>query len=122
MLINFSFSNWMSFKKEASFSMTASRKLQHQQHLTKLPKYNTQILPISAIYGGNASGKSNFFKALEFCQNFILFGPPLDTPNIYLNAFYLDKESYKNPSSFSFDLLIDDSIYNFAFTLTKQKF
>jgi AAA15 family ATPase/GTPase len=35
---------------------------QHLERIPKIDKYCTRILPIAAIYGGNASGKTNFLK------------------------------------------------------------
>ncbi len=63
MLISFSLENWMSFRDRCSFSMIASRERQHGSRVAKLGKYQTRVLPIAAIYGGHAAGKTNFFKA-----------------------------------------------------------
>ena len=41
--------------------MIASRERQHNERVPHVNKYKTRILPIAAIYGGNASGKTNFF-------------------------------------------------------------
>lgn len=62
MLVSFSLENWMSFRDEVTFSMVASRERQHGHRVPRLQKYKTKILPIAAIYGGNASGKTNFFR------------------------------------------------------------
>ena len=66
MLIRFELENWMSFKEKASFSMVASKERQHGDRVPKINKYQTRILPVCAIYGGNASGKTNLFKAINF--------------------------------------------------------
>jgi AAA15 family ATPase/GTPase len=50
MLIRFSLENWMSFKNRVSFSMIASRELQHKERLPELPKIQNEVLPIAAIY------------------------------------------------------------------------
>jgi AAA15 family ATPase/GTPase len=68
MLISFSLENWMSFRDRVTFSMVASKERQHGERLPKIEKYQMRLLPIAAIYGGNASGKTNFFKALKFAK------------------------------------------------------
>ena len=65
MILSFSVENWMSFQKKVCFSMVASREKQHRARVPRADKYKTSILPIAAIYGGNASGKTNLFKALN---------------------------------------------------------
>ncbi len=74
MLINFSIENWMSFREKASFTMAATKEQQHGNRLSKLKKYRLRVLPTAAIYGGNASGKTNFFKAINFAKQFITRG------------------------------------------------
>jgi hypothetical protein len=76
MLISFKLENWMSFSDQITFSMVASRERQHGERVPKLSKYQTRVLPIAAIYGGNAAGKTNFFKALSFAIGIYL---PLST-------------------------------------------
>jgi hypothetical protein len=68
---------WMSFRDSVSFSMVASRERQHGDRVPKVPKYQTRILPVAAIYGGNASGKTNFFKALSFVKGLVVRGTEL---------------------------------------------
>ncbi|MGI9322100.1 MAG: AAA family ATPase, partial [Pseudomonadales bacterium] len=74
MIINFTLENWMSFRDPATFSMVASKERQHGDRVPKVGKYQTRVLPIAAVYGGNASGKSNFFKALDFAKRFVVNG------------------------------------------------
>ena len=56
MLIDFSFSNFRSFRDEQSFSMTRDERFTESN--------DSRQSPITAIYGANASGKSNFLKAM----------------------------------------------------------
>ena len=62
----------MSFKNEANFSMVATKERQHGERVPRIDKYQTRILPVAAIYGGNASGKTNFFKALNFAKSLVV--------------------------------------------------
>lgn len=119
MIVSFSVENWMSFRDKATLSMVASKERQHGERVPKLDKYKTRVLPIAAIYGGNASGKSNFIAALSFSQQFVTRGAPIDSL-IGVEPFRLNATSAKSPSRFSFELLIDESIYEFSFAVTRE--
>ena len=64
MLIDFSFSNFRSFRDEQSFSMTREKRFMESDE--------SLHSPIAAIYGANASGKSNFLKALRAMRNMVV--------------------------------------------------
>ena len=119
MLISFSIENWMSFLAPISFSMIASKERQHGTRIPKVAKYNTRILPIAAIYGGNASGKTNFFKALSFAKGLIIRGTSPDSL-IPVEPYRLDTAQLDKPSRFRFELLIEEMIYEFGFAVTRK--
>ena len=119
MIISFSVENWMSFRDPTTFSMVASRERQHGERVPKLGKYQTRVLPIAAIYGGNASGKTNFFKALNFAKTLVIKGTRPDSL-IPIETFRLDAEGRSRPSRFAFELLIDETIYDFSFAVTQK--
>ena len=119
MIISFSLENWMSFRDKVTFSMVASRERQHGARVPRVKKYHTRVLPLTAIYGGNASGKSNFFKALDFAKDMVVEGTPLSPKNEIrgVEPFRLNAKSVTSPSRFEFVLLIDETIYEFHFAL-----
>lgn len=117
MLINFTIENWMSFREQTKFSMIASKEQQHGERLTKVNKYRTRVLPSAVIYGGNASGKTNFFKAIAFAKELIVRGSQQDAL-IIVEPFKLDQKLRTAPTRFIFEILIDDDIYEFSFALT----
>lgn len=120
MLINFSIENWLSYRDNVTFSMVASKERQHNERLTKLNKYNFKVLPIAAIYGGNASGKTNFFSALNFVKDFVVEGRKPDKP-IPVQPYLLDNDSINKSSAFAIEMLIDDVIYEYSFTVTRKE-
>ena len=63
MLLQFRFSNFRCFSEETVFDMTATPIKEHRYSL--LQNNGVNILPVAAIYGANASGKSSFFMAME---------------------------------------------------------
>lgn len=119
MIISFTLENWMSFRHPVTFSMVASQERQHGERVPKLVNFQTRVLPVAALYGGNASGKTNFFKALDFARRLIVKGIPPDT-SIPVEAFRLDVNGPELPSRFSFQLLIDETLYEFSFALTRK--
>jgi len=120
MLISFTVENWMSFREPATFSMVAGKERQHGERVPHLKKYKTKILPIAAIYGGNASGKSNFFKAISFAKHIILNGT-LPDEMIPVVPFLLDADTVQLPSRFVFELMIDETVYEYGFSVTKKR-
>ena len=119
MIISFTIENWMSFRDPVSFTMVASRERQHGIRVPKVAKYQTRILPVAAIYGGNASGKTNFFKALNFVKKLVINGTNPDS-QILVDPFRLDSTFLEKPSRFRLELLIDEIIYEFSFAVTSK--
>lgn len=70
MLINFKFSNYKSFKDEAEFSMEP---LTNNGSISNAIETGYKKAPCvyrtSAIFGANASGKSNFIEAMNYFQH-----------------------------------------------------
>lgn len=119
MLISLTLENWMSFKDEVTFSMVATRERQHGERVPKLAKYSTRVLPIAAIYGGNASGKTNFFKALAFAKDYIVKGSPVGGM-IAVEPFRLNAECANRPTRFRFELMVGEAIYEYTFAVTRE--
>lgn len=120
MLINFSIENWTSFRDPMKFTMVASLQRQHRDRLPRLRKYALSVLPIATIYGGNASGKTNFFQALSFAKMLVVKGTQPDSL-IPVETFRLDSKFADLPSHFSFEILADETIYEFSFVTTKTR-
>lgn len=105
MLVSFTMENWKSYREEATLSLLADRSRRHANTLAVCPYYHgLKILPIAAIYGGNAAGKSNLFDALRFVQRFVAFGQDDDTA-ISVEPFAWGDASEK-PSRFSIQMLV----------------
>jgi len=120
MLIQCTVENWMSFRDKTIFSLIATREQQHGDRLAKLGKYRMRVLPSVALYGGNASGKTNFFKAINFAKQFVT-RPLLPKYPIKVEPFFLHPEYATKPVRFHFEILVDDDIYELEFALTDAK-
>ncbi|WP_390890759.1 AAA family ATPase, partial [Fusobacterium necrophorum] len=69
MLIRFNIKNFLSFStrengKSEEFSMIAGKVQKKKEHIYDDGKM--KLLKFSAVYGANASGKSNLVKAIDF--------------------------------------------------------
>ena len=120
MLIRFSLENWMCFPDKVEFSMIATRERQHGDRLPRLEAYKARVLPVTALYGGNASGKSSFFEAVRFAKGLVVEGTGVDR-EIPVETFRLDDEKMKQPARFAFEILAtDDCIYAFSFAANRM--
>ena len=113
MLVRFSVSNFLSFKEKNILEMIAGQVETFKEHLYIDEKNKVSFLKAGVIYGANASGKSNFVKAIDFAQNIILNGLKNSvTTNKY---FRLDAECKNAPSLFQFEIKIKDKFYDYGF-------
>lgn len=69
MLIQFNFKNYKSFRDEVSLDLTATKITEHEDHVAEAA--NDKLLKVAAIYGANASGKSNVYDAFEYMTYYV---------------------------------------------------
>jgi AAA15 family ATPase/GTPase len=120
MLIRFSFKNFKSFKDENCLDMEATSLKEHEYNVAKTD--STEILKVSAIYGANASGKTNVLQAFSYMKKRILISDdskvnsPMDEENIY--SFMIND----NPISLEVEILAkNNKIYKYGFDILKDK-
>ena len=70
MLIQFNFKNFKSFRDEATLDLSASKMTEFSDRVVTVG--SEKILPVAAIYGANASGKSNIYNAFEYMLQILL--------------------------------------------------
>lgn len=120
MILEFSISNYMSFKEKVTFSMLAnSSKGLDDNYITVNDR---KILKTGAIYGANASGKSNLFKALQTISLMLK-----NSNNIDINAtlpiipFKFDNDYITKASEFEIKFIINNIRYVYGFIADKNK-
>ncbi len=119
MLIDFAVENWRSIRDPISLNMCANGEEQFKDRIYTVPKHGTEVLPITSIFGGNASGKSNLIDAINFAEMMVCFQP--DNQSTYrLHPFRLDPASRKGASKFEFTVLVENSIYKYYFELNDK--
>jgi len=126
MLIQFKFKNFKSFKDETILDLSATKVTEHPHHVVTIGK--EKILKTAAIYGANASGKTNVYDALGYMSYYVHwsfnFGgaKDMDKAGNYLEPlpFLLDTSSKDIPSLFEVYFTLnkyDGKIYNYGFTV-----
>ena len=122
MLISFSVKNWMSYRDKSEISFVATREQHHGERVTKVKRLQARFLPIAMVFGGNASGKTNFFRALDFAKFLVTRGYFLaPDARIPVEPYLLDAESRSRPTTMGFRLLIGDDVYSYEFTLNASQ-
>jgi len=69
-LVQFSVKNYRSLKDKVTVSLLAGVDKEHANDLIQIDN-KKQLVPVAAIYGANASGKSNVLMALKTIQDMI---------------------------------------------------
>lgn len=111
MLLNFEVENWACFRDPVCFTMQAGAERNTTDHLIKVGSKSRplKILPIAAIYGNNASGKTQFISALSFLKNLVL--GEYKTGHFPLQPFLLDDECRQKPTHFVLQFVVTDVVY-----------
>jgi AAA15 family ATPase/GTPase len=127
MLIEFTVGNFKSFRDKTTFSMIAANLTSEDPALDTnnvIPvSKNLSLLKSAAVYGANASGKSNLGIALRFMHDIVLKSAreTLTPEGIGLEPFRLDRESRTQPSFFEIVFLIDQRQYRYGFEIDKAQ-
>ena len=116
MLLQFSVENYLSFKEQAVLSLVPSS---DKEHLNNINDNGTfKGLNTIAIYGANASGKSNLFRAATIALNMIRNSANTQVDQLLpVVPFKLDEKSKNEPSAFEFQFIASDGkkyIYGFS--------
>lgn len=114
MLLRFSVENFLSFDSRVEFSMAASKITRMSDHT--IPVGNKKVLKGGFLFGANASGKSNFIKAINFARNIIIQG--ISNTDLDKKYFRINSENYKRPGVFQFEFIINKSVYSYGFAIS----
>ena len=124
MLLQFYFSNYRSFEGEGILDMRASGSNELSSHIRN--SLNEKVLPVTAIYGANASGKSSVFEAFQFMTFCVLESLSFSDDN-KKNSYKLKVDSFKfsdsrdKPSEFEINYIDKkgkkELYYNYGFKI-----
>ena len=120
MIIQFSFSNFKTFKDRVVLSMLASnydKDTNEEHNIINLEHPNLRLLKSCLMFGANASGKSKFIEAIAFFLGFILESSKnsLKGERIFVEPFRLNERTAKEPSEFEMIFLSYGTLYRYGF-------
>ena len=127
MLIQFNFKNFKSFRDEATLDLSASKMTEFSDRVVTVG--SEKILPVAAIYGANASGKSNIYSAFEYMAEYVVdsfkYGDEEEKFEEYRpTPFLFDSTSAYAESSFEVYFTIpgdkNEKTYNYGFCVNKE--
>lgn len=114
MLLEFQVANYLSFKENNQLNMLASSSVSKKEPTGSIiEKDKYRILSSVALYGANASGKSNFLTAIKFMQKMI-FNSARESrigETINVKGFKLDSSCDQQPSIFEITFLASQIEY-----------
>jgi hypothetical protein len=118
MLLNFTVENWMSYRDEATLGLTSSLERQHMETLSRVPGFRSKkALPVAAIYGGNASGKTGIFRALACLKQMVTEDPGI-AGAVPVVPFLLEGGSMLKPTVFDVTFVSRDVVYRYVVEAT----
>lgn len=137
MLIQFRFQNFRSFRDDTILDMTATKITEHNGRVVSLA--GEKLLTATAIFGANASGKSNVIEAFRFMATYVVqsarYGESTkrmysgnnraeDVERLIPPPFLLDADSPEAETSFEVYFTGNGPesrrIYNYGFTLNQD--
>lgn len=127
MLVQFAVQNFMSFREEAVLSMLAAKRRSKDKDLDEKSTFQTdfgiKLLKTAVIYGANASGKSNIFKAMRFMKTLAINSSKESQKDeeIDVSPFLLNTLSATQPSKFSIIFIYNNNMYEYAFSASKDR-
>ena len=127
MLIQFSFKNYKSFRDEVTLDLSATKITEFSERVVTAG--GEKILPVAAIYGANASGKSNIYNALAYMSEYVADsfkygGEEKKFERYKPTPFLFDSTSADADSTFEVYFTIpedkNERTYNYGFCVDKE--
>ena len=113
MLINFSVSNFSSFKDKITLSMEKTPIQKHPEHIL-----DKGLLSGVGIYGANASGKSNLLHSIRMLPEFTVVGDRDLVAVLNSNRFMLNN---KEPIEFEVNFISNNIRYFYKISVTETE-
>ncbi len=122
MLLNFEVTNWTCFKDTASFTMQATGEKLNKATLANIGTKSRamRILPVAAIYGNNAAGKSQLVLALEFLRSLVANDGEYKDPAAGVQPFRFDDVCLAAPSVMKIQLLAEAKTYELEVAIARD--
>lgn len=127
MLIEFSVGNYLSFKETVTLSMVATNVTAKNKSVDENNVFHVDeelsLLKSAAVYGANASGKSNLIEAMGFMRWFVLNSSKETQIEDAINVqeFKLSTETDGKPSLFEIVFILEDKLYRYGFEVDEKQ-
>lgn len=113
------------------FRTANHRSLRDEQSLLLTPVYEadqphgavSEAVPVAAVFGSNAAGKSNVVDALRYMRLMVVSSYRDSEPDggVSRSPFALDEECAELPSWYVVDLLLDKIRYTYGFSIDSER-
>jgi AAA15 family ATPase/GTPase len=124
MLLRFKIKNFLSFQDETTFDMFPNPKRENLIHHV-YTNMKVPLLKQAAIYGANASGKSNFIKAVNFLHEFVISDCALVKrfgSNVGLDGCFFQLTAEVSPViEFEIEFFFKEQYYVYYVAIEKKK-
>lgn len=124
MLIEFSVSNFRSFRERQTLSMVAAPGLGKEGNVFAPPVDGEEmpdLLKVAAVYGPNASGKSNLLRALEALSTIAGLEPKARPQPLPVTPFRFDAGLMNQPSTFEVHFIENRMRYAFRLSASAER-
>lgn len=124
MLIDFSVSNFRSFRERQTLSLVAAPRLRRIENTFSPDLVSDPIgklLKVAVIYGPNASGKSNLLLALDTVRRLAADKPSASARELPVTPFRFDANLISEPSEFEVNFIADKTRYRFFVAATRDR-
>lgn len=126
MLLEFSLRNYRSFRDEHTLSLLAEPDKEHETtHTAPIPNTGgDRVLRSVAIYGANASGKTNLLLGLKAMRSIVVHSASQGQRGdaiAPIQPFRLTKSGRTSPTAFEVAFLVDEVEYLYGFEATRQR-
>lgn len=120
MVLEFSAKNFMSIKDIQTFSFKAA-KIDEKDNVLISIDDKTSVLPVSVIYGANASGKTNILNICNYIKLILNLSATIQQGDkLPFKPFKLDDELKTAFSEFQIVFLVDSIKYTYGFSLNEN--
>lgn len=114
MIVNFSVSNYRSFRDERTLDMQAASIREHRESLISAGK--ARLLPLAVLYGANSAGKSNLIEAIACMSDIIRRSVKMnDGDKLPYDPFALNEANRAKPTSFEMTFIANGIRYRYGF-------
>ena len=122
MIIEIKVANFRSIGAEQTLSFVAENARRHQDNL--IPRKGYKLLKTAALFGANASGKSNFVKAIGVMRDFVRDSATrMNEGDVIIAAepFQLDPDLRDAPSRFEITFVTGGIAYVYGFAVRRER-